>query len=121
LLEAEAEQAVYQSLLQLSWIDKLLDNVKALFTALYRDQFKKPGTTVVECPFDEYFDRQIADFEKSGAGAVTAAASSTGSSSISELTPPSSNAEDERLEETAPPLPGLRRGATLSEPRANTR
>lgn len=95
-------------MLQLSWIDKLLDNVKALFTALYRDQFKKPGTTVVDCPFDEYFDRQIAELEKSGAGAVTA--SSTGSSSVSELTPPPSNTEDERFEEAAPPLPGLRKG-----------
>jgi len=51
--------AVYQSLLHLPWVDQLLDNIKAIFTSLYQDQFKKPYTCVVDCPFDGYFDRQL--------------------------------------------------------------
>lgn len=57
-------QAVYQSLLHISWIDKLLDNVRTLFTSLYRDQLKRPNASVFECHFDPYFDRQIQELEK---------------------------------------------------------
>lgn len=31
---------------------------------LYGDQLKKPHTTIVECHFDEYFDQQIQQLEK---------------------------------------------------------
>ena len=57
-------QAVYQSLLHISWIDRLLDNVRTLFTSLYRDQLNRPNTSVFECHFDPYFDRQIQELEK---------------------------------------------------------
>ena len=57
-------QAVYRSLLHLSWIDKLVDNIRTLFVDLYGDQLKKPHTTIVECHFDEYFDQQIRELEK---------------------------------------------------------
>ena len=57
-------QAVYQSLLHISWIDRLLENVRTLFTSLYRDQLKRPNTSVFECHFDPYFDRQIQELEK---------------------------------------------------------
>ncbi|KAI9838764.1 MAG: hypothetical protein M1837_002330 [Sclerophora amabilis] len=56
--------AVYQSLLHLSWIDKLLDNVKIIFVDLYKDQLKKPNTSFVECHFDEYFNQQIRELEQ---------------------------------------------------------
>lgn len=32
---------------------------------LYGNQLKKPNTTIVECDFDEYFDQQIKELEKS--------------------------------------------------------
>jgi signal recognition particle receptor subunit alpha len=52
--------AVYRSLLHLSWIDKLVDNIKTIFVQLYGDQLTKPNTTQVECSqFDKYFDQQI--------------------------------------------------------------
>jgi signal recognition particle receptor subunit alpha len=58
-------QAVYQSLLRIPWIDKLLENVKALFTELYRNQLSPSrGTSKIDCPFDPYFDRQIAELER---------------------------------------------------------
>ncbi|KAI0838214.1 SRP54-domain-containing protein [Hypoxylon sp. FL0890] len=58
--------AVYRSLLHLSWIDKLVDNLKTIFIDLYGDQLKKPHTTIVECrKFDEYFDQQYQELETS--------------------------------------------------------
>lgn len=55
---------MYQSLLQITWIDQLLENVRVLFTELYSDQLTKQNTSKVICPFDDYFDRQIAELEK---------------------------------------------------------
>ncbi|KAI1122820.1 SRP54-domain-containing protein [Nemania abortiva] len=59
--------AVYRSLLHLSWIDKLVDNLKTIFVDLYGDQLKKPNTTIVHChKFDEYFDQQYQELETRG-------------------------------------------------------
>ena len=101
-------KAVYQSLLHISWIDKLLDNVKTIFVDLYRDQLRKPHTSIVECPFDNYFDQQLRELEESSrvqqAVAITA----------EPLRPGEANDEP-------PPLPGLiksqpkTRGDTLPE------
>jgi signal recognition particle receptor subunit alpha len=41
-----------------------LENVRALFSELYRDQIKEKPATRIECPFDPYFDRQITELEK---------------------------------------------------------
>ncbi|KAI0436957.1 SRP54-domain-containing protein [Xylaria telfairii] len=59
--------AVYRSLLHLSWIDKLVDNLKTIFVDLYGDQLKKPNTTIIHChKFDEYFDQQYQELESRG-------------------------------------------------------
>lgn len=59
--------AVYRSLLHLSWIDKLVDNLKTIFVDLYGDQLKKPNTTIVHChKFDEYFNQQYQELESLG-------------------------------------------------------
>ncbi|KAJ9155219.1 Fused signal recognition particle receptor [Pleurostoma richardsiae] len=64
--------AVYRSLLHLSWIDKLVDNIKTIFVNLYGDQLTKPNTTIVECnKFDEYFDQQLQELEQSGGKGVS--------------------------------------------------
>ena len=68
LLSRLGSQAVYRSLLHLSWVDKLVDNIKTIFIDLYGDQLKKPHTTIVECHFDEYFDQQMQQLEKTGLG-----------------------------------------------------
>lgn len=61
-------QAVYRSLLQLSWTDKFVDNIKTIFVQLYGDQLTKPNTTQVECQsFDQYFDQQLQELEKMSA------------------------------------------------------
>ncbi|KAL8719144.1 MAG: hypothetical protein Q9225_003806 [Loekoesia sp. 1 TL-2023] len=57
--------AVYQSLLHLSWVDKLLDNIRVLFVDLYGDQLKKPHSSVVESDFDGIFDQQVKELEGS--------------------------------------------------------
>lgn len=60
--------AVYRSLLHLTWVEKLVDNIKTIFVNLYGDQLTKPNTTIVECAkFDDYFDQQLEELEKSGA------------------------------------------------------
>lgn len=60
--------AVYRSLLHLTWIEKLVDNIKTIFVNLYGDQLTKPNTTIIECAkFDDYFNQQLDELEKSGA------------------------------------------------------
>ncbi|KAK8074639.1 SRP54-type protein [Apiospora hydei] len=60
--------AVYRSLLHLSWVDKLVDNLKTIFVDLYGDQLKKPNTTLVHChKFDGYFDQQLRELESTTA------------------------------------------------------
>ncbi|KAK7984798.1 SRP54-type protein [Apiospora saccharicola] len=60
--------AVYRSLLHLSWVDKLVDNLKTIFVDLYGDQLKKPNTTLVHChKFDGYFDQQLRELESATA------------------------------------------------------
>ncbi|KAI6780616.1 uncharacterized protein J7T54_008535 [Emericellopsis cladophorae] len=61
---------VYRSLLHLSWVDKLVDNIKTIFVSLYGEQLKKPHTTLVECAgFDQYFDQQVNELDKTSARA----------------------------------------------------
>ncbi|KAK7513908.1 signal recognition particle, alpha subunit, N-terminal-domain-containing protein [Phyllosticta citriasiana] len=96
--------AVYQSLVHLTWIDKLLDNVRTLFTELYKDELKKRNTCVINCPFDDYFDRQVQELEALG---ESAAPPIRESAPTVELTPPSSSGTDHAHE--APPMPGLRK------------
>jgi len=104
-------QAVYQSLLQLSWIDKLIDNVRTLFTTLYRDEFKKPHTSVIICPFDDYFDRQFQELEKSAEGITSQPSASIPTTNVTSLL------EDDT---DAPPMPTLRKGEFRFSNRSST-
>lgn len=62
----DESQVVYRSLLHLTWVDKLVDNIRTIFVSLYGEQLKKPHTTLVECHgFDEYFDQQLRELDKS--------------------------------------------------------
>ncbi|KAI0886129.1 SRP54-domain-containing protein [Annulohypoxylon maeteangense] len=102
--------AVYRSLLHLSWIDKLVDNLKTIFIDLYGDQLRKPHTTIVECrKFDEYFDQQYHELEASG---TVNASRAVGASSLGEEDGISGGLRGE------PPLPpGLKhRGKTPNGP-----
>ncbi|KAI5867763.1 SRP54-domain-containing protein [Durotheca rogersii] len=93
--------AVYRSLLHLSWIDQLVDNLKTIFIDLYGDQLKRPNTTIVEChKFDEYFDQQYRQLE---------ASSTAGTSRVNDA----SLAPDEQSISSSyggepPPPPGLK-------------
>ncbi|KAK6355367.1 hypothetical protein TWF696_004476 [Orbilia brochopaga] len=73
--------AVYQSLLQLTWIDELLDQVKKLFVALYGDKIKASNGSKIECHFDKYFDSSVRSLEHK-AGSQTAAHPSNGRPAI---------------------------------------
>ncbi|KAI1100981.1 SRP54-domain-containing protein [Jackrogersella minutella] len=96
--------AVYRSLLHLTWIDKLVDNLKTIFIDLYGDQLRRPHTTIIECrKFDEYFDQQYKELETSG---TANALRSADDSSLLEKDIISRSLGDE------PPLPpGLKRRA----------
>ncbi|OLL26473.1 Signal recognition particle receptor subunit alpha [Neolecta irregularis DAH-3] len=57
---------VYQSLLQLSFIDDLLENVKRMFLKLYGTELKKNKGPLPECKFDYYFDKKLEELEEFG-------------------------------------------------------
>ncbi|KAL7773767.1 hypothetical protein CFE70_003734 [Pyrenophora teres f. teres 0-1] len=92
--------AVYQSLVHLTWIDKLLENVRALFVGLYGEQLKTQNSSVVKCDkFGSYFDRQMQELE---------GASDSGTPSIKLITPESST-DNDSADETALKPPGLQK------------
>lgn len=88
--------AVYRSLLHLSWVDKLVDNLKTIFVDLYGDQLKKPHTTLVHChKFDEYFDQQYNELES--ASINNNKPSQTPAAALSSTDADFSSDQDERL------------------------
>ena len=78
-----------------------MDNIKTIFVDLYRDQLRKPHTSVVECDFDVYFDQQLWELEGS-------ADKNPPRLAPDEYTPPSSS--ENGLEEPPPPIPGFMKG-----------
>ncbi|KAA8643320.1 hypothetical protein EYZ11_000898 [Aspergillus tanneri] len=62
--------AVYQSLLHLGWIDKLLDNISTLFIDLYKDQLRSSRARIIEYPFNKYFDQQVRELENISSGGI---------------------------------------------------
>ncbi|KAJ6150953.1 Signal recognition particle receptor subunit alpha [Penicillium chermesinum] len=55
--------AVYQSLLHLGWIDKLLENISTIFTDVYKDQLKGNRVRITTYKFDPYFEQQVRELE----------------------------------------------------------
>jgi len=94
--------AVYQSLLQLTWIDELLDTVKKLFTSLYGDQLKKPHTSTIECHFDDYFTSRVQELEKKY-GTVARATINVLPNEVSQAASP----QNDKWDAPPPPIPGL--------------
>ncbi|KAL5387654.1 hypothetical protein DPSP01_003450 [Paraphaeosphaeria sporulosa] len=89
--------AVYQSLVHMTWIDKLLDNIRALFVGLYGEQLSSKHGSVLNCDkFAPYFERQIQDLE----GQSDSGFSAPGT----KLTPPSST-DNESADESVPTVP----------------
>lgn len=79
-----------------------MDNIKTIFVDLYGDQLKKPHTTIVECHFDDYFDQQIRELERTGPNRI----SLTADSDVFH-----DETESELLaDESPPPIPGLLSG-----------
>ncbi|EHK16947.1 signal recognition particle receptor alpha subunit, Srp101 [Trichoderma virens Gv29-8] len=110
---------VYRSLLHLSWVDKLVDNIKTIFVELYGDQLKKPHTTLVEChSFGEYFDQQLQELDKSShVGSISPIDEEASSrSSASGLKyrghAPNGTAQDTSADSTPIPTPNASRPST---------
>jgi signal recognition particle receptor subunit alpha len=53
-----------------------VDNIKTIFVSLYGEQLKKPNTTIIECTkFDEYFDQQLQELDRTSARGATVTSS----------------------------------------------
>jgi signal recognition particle receptor subunit alpha len=62
--------AVYQKILELTWVDELLVTVKKMFVKLYAESLKTGDTTAViadlngvKCHFGSWFDGKVQGFE----------------------------------------------------------
>lgn len=63
--------AVYQKILELTWVDELLVTVKRMFVKLYADSLKTGDTTAVindlngvKCHFGTWFDERVYSYER---------------------------------------------------------
>lgn len=84
-----------------------MHNIRIIFVDLYKDQLRKPHTSVLECDFDGYFDQQVKELE----GATEKNPPRAPQILVDDLTPPSSS--ENGLQEPPPQLPGL---AAASQP-----
>lgn len=96
-----AGQAVYQSLLHLSWVDDLLTAAKALFIKEYGADLKKSSVVKLNgARYDATFDALL---RKLDTGSSSSRQSEPDSEGTIELTPPSSSAGDDVLDDAPPP------------------
>ncbi|KAI6893664.1 P-loop containing nucleoside triphosphate hydrolase protein [Hortaea werneckii] len=103
--------AVYNALINLSWVDDLLAAVKTLFLKQYGAELKKPDRVHLNThQFDQTFDALIKRLDTG-----STARRQSESEDPAELTPPSSSAgedHDTEREEPPPPPPGVLKKAT---------
>ncbi|KAI7127931.1 P-loop containing nucleoside triphosphate hydrolase protein, partial [Hortaea werneckii] len=103
--------AVYNALINLSWVDDLLAAVKTLFLKQYGAELKKPDRVHLNThQFDQTFDALIKRLDTG-----STARRQSDSEDPAELTPPSSSAgedHDTEREEPPPPPPGVLKKAT---------
>lgn len=76
---------------------------------LYRDQLKKPYTSIVECDFDIYFDQQLKELEGS---TDTNPQRLVSQPYLNEFESPSPSTHG--FGNAAPPVPGLLSGRSFS-------
>ncbi|KAI7162559.1 P-loop containing nucleoside triphosphate hydrolase protein, partial [Hortaea werneckii] len=98
--------AVYNALINLSWVDDLLAAVKTLFLKQYGAELKKPDRVHLDThQFDQTFNALIQRLDTG-----STARRQSDSEGPAELTPPSSSAgedHDTEREEPPPPPPGV--------------
>ncbi|KAL2811796.1 signal recognition particle, alpha subunit, N-terminal-domain-containing protein [Aspergillus granulosus] len=94
--------AVYQSLLHLGWIDKLLDNISTIFIDLYKNQLKSERARIVEYPFEKYFDQQVRELEDNATVGLGSSEVASGAEARKDPLASSDNGGP-----PPPPVPGL--------------
>lgn len=104
-------QAVYQSLLHLTWVDRLLNNIRAIFVNVYKNELARPNAAIAEYAFDEYYDQQLRELE-----------ASTGAARLAEPPRVSTDKKQEQQEGDTggpppPPVPGLPKAQSSAVPR----
>lgn len=69
--------AVYQKILELTWVEDLLTAVKRLFVKMYADNLKRGDTTAVindlnnvECHFGTWFDGKVQSYQGAKVGVL---------------------------------------------------
>jgi signal recognition particle receptor subunit alpha len=98
--------AVYQSILNLSWVDNLLDVVRGLFVKQFGSHLKLKNTTKLDCSnFTPTFDALVQKLDKTQSQAPRSDDHDLETDSPADLTPPSSSAGDE--DHPPPPAPTL--------------
>ncbi|KAJ5248852.1 Signal recognition particle receptor subunit alpha [Penicillium chermesinum] len=101
--------AVYQSLLHLGWIDKLLENISTIFTDVYKDQLKGNRVRITTYKFDPYFEQQVRELEDN-----TGSIADTYTAETEEKKDPL--VQSDNGGPPPPPIPGLKKaGATSDE------
>lgn len=97
-------QAVYQSLVSLSWVDRLLAAAKALFVQEYGAVLRPPhpATAIDSARFDAAFDALV---RKLDPGRSATAAEGPDSDATADPTPPSSSNGDDDAAAPPPPAP----------------
>lgn len=104
--------AVYQSILHLSWVDKLLDVVRGLFVKQYAADLNKKRTTNLDCSqFSPTFDALVQKLDKTQAHPVPSDDAGLETDSPTDLTPPSSSTGDDQDQPPPPPVPALKKPA----------
>ncbi|KAJ5663287.1 Signal recognition particle receptor subunit alpha [Penicillium longicatenatum] len=92
--------AVYQSLLHLGWIDKLLENISTIFTDVYKDQLLGNHNRITTYRFEPYFEQQVRELEDNTGGASEAYTVETGEKKDSLVSSDNGGPPP-------PPIPGL--------------
>lgn len=109
-------QAVYQSLLHLSWVDNLLTAVRALFTKQYATELKNSRLTKLACTdFDQTFDALVRRLDT---GSTRRQSEPDSDAGPVQLTPPSSSvsAGEEAVDEDEPPPPPIPAAGPFKKP-----
>lgn len=98
----------------MSWLDKLLANIRALFVGLYGDQLKNKLTSVVNCDsFGPYFERQVQELEGASDGAPATPAFKPKHEIADESAP--AQKDDTSADSTPVPTPDTSRPATPAQ------
>ncbi|KAI5307289.1 DNA-directed RNA polymerases I, II, and III subunit RPABC3 [Ascosphaera pollenicola] len=99
--------AVYHSMLHLTWVEQLLDNILTIFVDLYKSDLSSPHAEIREYPFDQYFEQQIRELESASLRTQIVSESAARSAVVEQKKTNASVEADNGGPPPPPPIPGL--------------